>query len=104
MGKYTNDIKSLSNELSRQELLDVCEKWIEVQERWDNTQPGGYYMEWGWDNELFCHQILDINPFQRICSVMDYSVKSHPIKTIDYLPESFPTEQEAVAHYSKKYM
>lgn len=104
MGKYTNDINSLANELTREDLINVVEKWIETQERWDNTRPGGYYMEWGWDNELFCHQILDIDPILRICSVMDYSVQSHPIKTINHLPESFPTEQEAVNYYSKKYI
>jgi len=99
MGKYSDKIKDIANELTREELLDVMKQWYETQERWDNTQPGGYYMEWGWDNELFSHQIMFIDPVNRKCDVMDHSVKSHPVKTIDHLPKSFPDEHDAVEYY-----
>jgi len=102
MGRYTNEINSLANDLSRLDLINVVEKWIETQERWDNAVTGQYYMEHGWDmDELFCHQILDINPIERVCLVVDLSIFSRPVTTINHLPKCFPTQQEAAEYYSK---
>lgn len=104
MGKYSQEIKSLSNELSKEEIVDLCEKWIEVQERWDNHKPSNrFYLEYGSFGDLFLHEIQLVEPTNRLCFVVDHSVFSRPTKTINYLPVAFPTQKDAIEYYSKKY-
>jgi hypothetical protein len=104
MTKTLDEIKSIAEDLTGEDIILLCEKWIEEQKRWENAQPGGYFMEHGWDmDELFCLQILEINPKERLCSVVDHSQFKKPISVTHQLPKYFPTQQEAAEYYSKNY-
>lgn len=102
MSRFSHEINSMARELSREELLSVCEKWIQEQERWDNSPTSGYYMEDGSYGDLFLQHVQNVDPINRVCFVVDLSQFSRPVKYIEYLPKIFPTEQQAVEYYSKK--
>lgn len=102
MSRFAHEINSMARELSREELISVCEKWIEEQERWDNSPTSGYYMEDGSYGDLFLHQVQSVDPISRTCFVVDLSQFSRPVKYIEHLPIIFPTQQEAIDYYSKK--
>lgn len=104
MGQYSNEINSLAKFLTGEEITLLCEKWIEEQERWDNYNPvNKFYLEDGSFGDLFLHEIQLVEPSKRLCFVVDLSIFSRPVRTINYLPVSFPTQKEAIEYYSKKY-
>lgn len=104
MSRFSSDINSMSRELSKEELLDICEKWFLEQERWNNYNPiNKFYLEDGSYGDFFLHEIQAVDASNRTCLVVDLSQFSRPIKYINYLPVAFPTQKEAIDYYSKKY-
>lgn len=103
MEKSIYEINSLANELIGKDIILICEKWIEEQERWENYDIRNCFFveDSGYDGFMF--QIMAVEPSNRTCLVMDLSQFSRPVSTINYLPKGFPTQELATEHFNKRW-
>lgn len=98
------ELRNLAENLTQDEIIKIATYWTEEQNRWDNYNPiNRFYLENGSYGDLFLHEIQNVDNISRTCFVVDHSQFSRPTKYIDYLPVAFPTQQEAIEYYSKKY-
>lgn len=102
-----DEIKSMGKDLTKDQLKYLFETWVENQQKWDTFANSGkrHYMEVGTWGDLFHHEVLSVDPVNRLCHVKDHSVSEKPVKiTRDIITdEIFETKEEAINYYSTKY-
>jgi len=102
-----DEIKSMGKDLTKDQLRYLFEIWVEEQKKWEDLANSRkrHFMDVGTWGDLFHHEILSIDPINRLCHVKDHSIPEKPVKVIrDILTdEVFETKDEAVIFYSKKY-
>jgi hypothetical protein len=102
-----DEIKSMAKDLTKDQLQELFDFWLIEQKKWEELalSPKRHYMDVGTFGDLFHHQVISVDPVNRLAHVKDHSIPKQPVKIVNNIvnEEIFNTKDEAVVYYSKKY-